>query len=380
MSPTSPAPLALSRRMQRTFYVVGSCSVLAAALIVALPRLRAELLDTHFMPHRFCYLGEPGLVWSHVITDSLIAIAYLAISIALLYLVYRARSDIPMHWMFLAFGLFIVACGGTHLLEVITVWMPLYVLSAAVKGVTAVVSLTTAAVFPFTMPRIFKLVQQAKQSEQNMAELRASEERKEALLREVHHRVKNNLAIICSLFYLQSNRTADAQTANIFCEMESRVHSMALVHETLYGSEDLARVEFGKYAEALASNIFASNRRASNSVRVVTELEPVTVSVDLAVPCGLILNELISNAFKHAFPNGMAGEIRLRLQRGPRGQCQLSVVDSGIGIPDGPDTNTKPSLGLRLVSMLTQQIGGSFGLVKANPGTAACLQFTVDGL
>src|SRR5262249_24900009 len=159
--------------------------------------------------------------------------------------------------MFLAFGLFIIACGGTHFMEVVTIWIPVYVFSAAVKLFTAAVSLTTAAILPFTVPKILALVQKAKLSEQMTAELRGSEERKAALLREVHHRVKNNLAVICSLFYLQSTHTKDEKTVEIFRDMENRVHSMALVHESLYGSENLARIDFAEYARSLAEDVMA---------------------------------------------------------------------------------------------------------------------------
>jgi two-component sensor histidine kinase len=278
------------------------------------------LLATDFLPHLYCYLRNPRLVWTHVIADTLIGIAYLAISVTLGYLVHRARRDIPFHWMFLAFGLFIIACGGTHFMEVVTIWIPVYVLSAAVKLFTAAVSLTTAAVLPFTVPRILALVQQAKASEQMTASLRASEERKEALLREVHHRVKNNLAVICSLFYLQSTHTKDEETVQIFRDMENRVHSMALVHESLYGSENLARINFAEYAHALAHDILASHGSPGVPVCLKSELEPVIMSVDLAVPCGLILNELISNAFKHGFPDGAGGEIKVTLRSRAGGQ------------------------------------------------------------
>jgi len=246
-----------------------------------------------------------------------------------------------------------------------------------VKGFTAVVSLTTAVVFPFTVPRVLGLVHQAKQSEQNTARLRTSEERKEALLREVHHRVKNNLAVICSLFSLQSNRAKDQMIAEIFSEMESRVHSMALVHEILYGSDNLARIDFAKYAESLVQNIYLSHG-SSSAVKLKKELEPVTMSVDLAVPCGLILNELMSNVFKHAFSNGTKGEITMRLLRRPGGLCRLCVEDNGVGIPSDLDVSATKSLGLRLVNMLVRQIRGSFELSNVNPGTLACLDFTVD--
>lgn len=378
-SPTiNPSFFEPSRFLKRQLYVIGVVSALAISPFMIWPRLSERLLATNFLPHLYCYLRNPGLVWTHVIADSLIAIAYLAISVTLAYLVYKARRDIPFHWMFLAFGLFIIACGATHFMEVVTIWIPVYVLSAAVKLFTATVSLTTAAVLPFTVPQILALVQQAKVSEQVTARLRASEERKEALLREVHHRVKNNLAVICSLFYLQSTHTKDEETVQIFRDMENRVHSMALVHESLYGSENLARIDFAEYAQALAKDILSSHGGPSVPVQWKSELEPLIMSVDLAVPCGLILNELISNAFKHGFPNGAGGEIKLTLRSGPEGKCSLCVEDNGVGIPADLDVHTRESLGLRLVRSLTQQIRGSFDLVKVDRGTSACLQFTVD--
>jgi two-component sensor histidine kinase len=233
-------------------------------------------------------------------------------------------------------------------------------------------------VLPITVPRILTLVQQAKVSEQVTARLRASEERKEALLREVHHWVKNNLAVICSLFYLQSTHTQDEVTIQIFRDMENRVHSMALVHESLYGSENLARINFAEYANTLAKDILSSHGSPGAPVCLKSELDPIIMSIDLAVPCGLILNELISNAFKHGFPTGTGGEIKVTLRSGAEGQCTLCVEDSGTGIPADLDVYTCQSLGLRLVRLLTQQIRGSFELAKSNPGTSARLQFTVD--
>src|SRR5215467_12624287 len=124
-----PSSFASLGSTHNILYVAGGTSVLVTGLLLIWPHLRPELLANNFLPHRFCYLGNLGLVWAHVAADSIIALAYLAISITLAYLVYVARSDIPLHWMFLAFGLFIVACGGTHLIEVITVWIPVYILS-----------------------------------------------------------------------------------------------------------------------------------------------------------------------------------------------------------------------------------------------------------
>jgi two-component sensor histidine kinase len=368
------------RPSKRDLYVILAVGTVAASPLLIWPRLAKGLLATDFLPHLYCYLRNPGLVWTHVLSDTIIGTAYLAISVTLGYLVHRARRDIPFHWIFLAFGLFIIACGGTHFMEVVTIWIPVYIFSAMVKVFTAIVSLTTAVVLPFVVPRVLTLVQQAKESEQVTAKLRASEERKEALLREVHHRVKNNLAVICSLFYLQSRHTKDEHTVQIFRDMENRVHSMALVHESLYRSENLARINFAEYARALAADIMSSHGSLNASVRLRSELEPVVMDVDLATPCGLILNELISNAFKHGFPNGIGGEIKMTLRRGPEDTCTLGIEDNGVGMPVGLDATASQSLGLKLVRSLTQQIRGAFELVKIDVGTSAQLRFTVDRL
>jgi two-component sensor histidine kinase len=367
-----------SRLLKHQLYAIKVGAALTLAALVLWPRLTQWLLTTNFLPHAYCYLGNPRLVWTNVVADSIVGISYLAISVTLGYLGYKGLRDLPFPWMFLAFGLFILACGGTHFMEVLTIWIPVYILSAAVKLFTAVVSLTTAAMLPFTVPHVFELVQQAKASEQVTTKLRASEERKEALLREVHHRVKNNLAVICSLFYLQSTHTKDEATVQIFCDMEDRVHSMALVHETLYRSENIARINFAEYAQALAKDILSSHESPNGPVRLKSDLEPVIMSIDLAVPCGLILNELISNAFKHGFPEGAGGEITVTLRSGPQGGCTLCVQDSGVGIPSDLDLSTSKSLGLRLVRSLTQQIRGMFELVRIDPGTSANLHFKVD--
>jgi len=318
------------------------------------------------------------LVWTHVVADSLIGMAYFAISVTLAYLVHRAQGDIPFRWIFLAFGLFIIACGGTHFVEALTIWVPVYVFSAAVKIFTALASVTTALVLPFTVSPILALVQQAKASEEVTAQLRASEARKEALLREVHHRVKNNLAVICSLFYFQSTHMKDKETVQVFRDMERRVHSMALVHESLYSTENLACIDFADYAHDLAKDILSSHGRPGAPVQLKTKLEHVTMNVDLAVLCGLILNELMANALKHGFPNGIGGQIKVTLRHGPEGKCSLCVEDSGVGLPDAFDMNTSKSIGLKLVRSLTRQIRGSFELVKVDQGTRACLHFTVD--
>ena len=156
------------------------------------------------------------------------------------------------------------------------------------------------------------------------------------------------------------------------------MHSMALVHQSLYVSENLARINFADYAQALANDILSSHGSPDIAVSLQSELEPVIMSADLAIPCGLILNELISNAFKHGFPDGTGGEIKVTLRKRPGGICILTVHDTGVGIPSELDVGKNKSLGLRLVRSLAHQIRGAFELTRVDPGTTANLEFRLD--
>jgi|HubBroStandDraft_3_1064219.scaffolds.fasta_scaffold13575_2 PAS domain S-box-containing protein len=191
---------------------------------------------------------------------------------------------------------------------------------------------------------------------------------KDVLLREIHHRVKNNLAVISSLFYLQSNYTDDRGTLRILEESQDRVRSMALVHELLYGSENLASVDFSKYASDLCEQLIETYGHPAGRVGLVKELEPIQLDIDQAVPCGLILNEIVSNAIKHAFPGARQGTVRLILRRETDGSCLLCVADDGVGIPADLDLTAPASLGLRLMRTLARQLDGRIELAPARPG------------
>jgi two-component sensor histidine kinase len=164
-------------------------------------------------------------------------------------------------------------------------------------------------------------------SKQAERALREAVARQEVLLREIHHRVKNNLAVIASLFYLSSTHTDDARVVALLDDSRRRIRSMSLVHETLYGSDNLARIDMAQYTRILANEVMAAYRPLSANVQLTCELQPVSLSVDLAVPCGLILNELVSNAFKHAFPDGRAGVVHVSLQE---------LTRPGTGLTAGP--------------------------------------------
>jgi two-component sensor histidine kinase len=146
---------------------------------------------------------------------------------------------------------------------------------------------------------------------------------------------------------------------------------MALVHETLYGSDSFAAVEFAEYARTLAAQLVRTYGLPERPVVLKTALDPVHMGIDFAVPCGLVLNELITNALKHAFPAGRAGEIELTLNAHADGTLLLQVADNGVGLPNGFDVNSAQSMGFRLVLSLARQIRGTFDVQPAHPGTVA---------
>lgn len=187
--------------------------------------------------------------------------------------------------------------------------------------------------------------------------LRESLEEKEVLLKEVHHRVKNNLQIISSLLKLQSGSIRDPATIDAFRVSQHRVQSMALVHEKLYGSAELSRIDFAEYARSLTALLSRSYGMEASNARMQVELEGVFLGIDVAIPLGLILNELVSNALKYAFPEGGEGTIRIALQNTPEGEAVLTVADDGIGLPEDFDLGRNGSLGIQLVQNLARQIG-----------------------
>ncbi len=199
---------------------------------------------------------------------------------------------------------------------------------------------------------------------------------KEVLLQEVHHRVKNNLYVIISLLNMQA-RSGDDALAMALCESRSRVESMALVHEQLYQNDNHGDVDLAKHASVLLSSLFNSYGIAPARISGHIAIEPLLVGVDRAIPAGLILNELISNALKHGFPDGRSGSIRVEGGR-CGGKVTLAVCDDGIGIPEGVEPQRNGSLGLEIVRILTKQLKGSFELDRhseAMPGTTFRISF-----
>ncbi|CAN5540911.1 hypothetical protein BH10CHL1_BH10CHL1_18600 [soil metagenome] len=213
-------------------------------------------------------------------------------------------------------------------------------------------------------------------------QIRQSLEEKVVLLQEIHHRVKNNLQVISSLLYLQAGKIQDPQMLSILRDSQNRVKSMALIHEKLYQTKDMAKVDLGEYIQNLASYLFRSYTAHAGAIQLHVQADNVFLSIDTAVPCGLIINELISNALKHAFPDNAAGEIQIELhmdstlnaQGAPEQLFTLVVRDNGVGFPDTVDFQNTASLGLQLVNTLVNQLDGVISL-QYNNGTEFKIQF-----
>lgn len=515
-----------------------------------------------FMPHGMCYLWRPGVLGLHVVSDALITLAYFSIPFTLLYFV-RKRADLGFSWIFVCFALFIVACGASHLMDIVTIWYPAYWVSGGVKAVTALASVPTAVMLARLVPTALRMpsasaleaanaklaveVAERRGAEEAVRQLngsleariaertaelsaanevlrgeirertRAEEARqqiaalvesaddaiifksldgvirswnagaqrllgyesdeiigqpitrllpadrqdedarmlarirtgrhvanyetvrrrkdgslidvsltispvrdrngvivgaskimrditerrrsveelrrlnaeletqirartaelreRDVLLQEIHHRVKNNLQVISSLINMQVRILRDESTRAALQQCRSRVETMAQIHEMLYQSKDYSRVPFDKYARELATRVLSAAGVSPGAVRIGYDLENLELPVDQAIPCALILNELISNALKHAFPGG-AGAIRIELKQ-LNGCVGLAVADDGIGIPAGFDPATSGSLGVQLVVTLAGQLDGRLE-IDGCAGTTFRVVFPLD--
>ena len=198
---------------------------------------------------------------------------------------------------------------------------------------------------------------------------------KEVLLQEIHHRVKNNLQIITSLLRMQSRAVQDPALSEALRECQNRVASMALIHDKLYRARDLARVSFGEYVRDLTNNILTSYALPARSVRVRLDIDDLSLSLDCAVPCGLILNELMSNCLKHAFPVGHSGTVYVGFHVKGEDELCLVVQDDGVGMPADVDLGRTSSLGWRLIRALVEQLGGVVRWQTAS-GTSVEIRFT----
>jgi PAS domain S-box-containing protein len=234
--------------------------------------------------------------------------------------------------------------------------------------------LTTAAGH-FVLSSILDITERRRALEQlreRTEALAASVKERDLLLQEVHHRVKNNLQLISSLINIQTRKLEAGAPRDVLAECKRRVEAISLIHEQLYQSRDYASVPFSQYATHLATNMAHASDASGTGIALHCECEPIALPVDKAISCGLILNELITNAMKHAFPEGRTGELRVLLHRTADGNVRLTVRDSGVGMSESPAR--VGSIGMQLVSTLTDQLNGKLSTEVAN-GTSITVEF-----
>ncbi|MFB2837027.1 histidine kinase dimerization/phosphoacceptor domain -containing protein [Floridanema evergladense] len=214
-------------------------------------------------------------------------------------------------------------------------------------------------------------ITEQKQAEQK---LKASLQEKEVLLKEIHHRVKNNLQVISSLLKLQSEYIKDGEVISLLSDSYNRVRSMALIHEKLYQSQGLAQIDAADYINSLTNNLVSFHKQISDRIDLDIQIEPISLDIDTAIPCGLIINELICNALKYAFVDRSTGKITIKLKVIKNKFIMLEIADNGIGLPPGFNIEMNETLGLQLVNNLTNQLDGTLK-VCSQSGTYFCITF-----
>ncbi len=215
---------------------------------------------------------------------------------------------------------------------------------------------------------IKSIEEHSKQLEQNLQE-------KEILLKEIHHRVKNNLQIISSLLSMQASKISDKAMLNMFQNSKDRVRSMSIIHEKLYQSNSFTKIKFSEYIETMAVELFTTYEISSN-IKLKLNINEVYLNIEKAIPCGLIINEIVSNSLKHAYKENEEGEIKINLFQ-EKNQINLIISDNGCGLPKDIDFDNTKTLGLQLVNVLMDQLEGNIDLISKN-GTQFTISFKQD--
>lgn len=205
--------------------------------------------------------------------------------------------------------------------------------------------------------------------------LQASLKEKQLLLQEVHHRVKNNMQVIISLINLQCENIEDQHISDLFSQTVDRINSMALVHTQLYKSKDFSKVEICNYIKSIVENLVISHCVNPAQMRFIIDQKDIAVSLDSAISCGLIVNEVVTNSIKYAFPDDRSGEIRVGFKQLGEGQYEMRLSDNGVGMPMNYDVRDSDTLGVKIVHAITEhQLGGTIELVRTK-GTKYCFRF-----
>ena len=358
-------------------------------------------------PHGFCLSWAPGLVGLHVVSDTIIGLAYFSIPLALAEFV-RRRPDLKYGWVAWLFVAFLLACGTIHFMAILTLWVPAYGVEGLIKLVTGLLSTATAVLLWPLIPRVAALPSAAQLEALNLdlerrvaervselqdlnaqlsAALQALQEAKsdleivveertaaltqrDLLLREVYHRVKNNLQIIDSLLLMQARALTDPDAKTALENLRSRVYALGLVHHQLMGSKDLETFDVAPFLEELSRHLLegAGGPDVSLSVRAA----PLRVGLDFAIPLGLLVTELVTNSMKHAFGSG-GGAIEVALDNAEAGQVVLQVADNGLGYKPAARGGPARSLGATIIEGLVEQLKGVL-TISTDGGTRSVIR------
>ena len=218
---------------------------------------------------------------------------------------------------------------------------------------------------------VFTDITYLKQAEE---QIRSSLQEKEVLLQEIHHRVKNNMQIIVSMLRLQFDQIKDPQVKRLLKESQHRIRSMAMIHESLYGSDNFSRIDFAQYLEKMVSRLLRSYSIKEDLIKCEVIADEIYLEISRAIPCGLIVNELVSNALKHAFPGGAGGTIQVRMSSDEQGRISITVSDDGVGFQREEEPQEPDTMGMRLLEGLIQQLQGSIEWTS-NGGTSITVRF-----
>jgi two-component sensor histidine kinase len=318
------------------------------------------LNPTGLTPHGFCLSWSPGLVAMHALSDVVIGLAYFSIPLAIAAFV-RRRPDIKYGWVAYLFVAFILACGATHFLAILTLWVPAYGVEGIIKVVTAILSIATAVILWPLIPKAAALPSAAeleRRVQARTAELTAALAQRDLLLREVYHRVKNNLQMVDGLLVMQARQLSDPEGRRAMQGLRDRVYALGLVHHQLMESEDLKTFDIAPFLRELSTNIVHGG--GGRTVNLSVEAIPLDVGLDFAIPLGLLVTELVTNSLKHAFPDGR-GDIDVTLARAEDGALVLVVADNGKGYnQDEPASEgPKAALGSSIIKGLVAQLRGT---------------------
>jgi signal transduction histidine kinase len=362
---------------------------MAAATLFAIPAAVKGVFSVDFLPHRYCYLYDKQLIALHVGTDTVIWLSYVAISLTLVYLVWRTRREIPFSWMFLAFGLFIVACGFTHLMEVVVLWKPLYWLAGDLKLVTALASIVTAIALPAVVPKIHEMVTAAHLSEdrrlsleranarlQELSErvLGAQDDDRRRIARELHDSIGQYLvAITMSSGLALKQMDGGPGTAPLRDSLELLDRCTAEVRTMSYLLHPPLLEEIG-LASAIRWYVEGFTKRSDIRVRLdmAEDIGRLPQPIELAL--FRVLQESLTNVHRHS--NSTAAQIRFQVQDGV---ARLSVEDDGQGFDTGYPGPVSPGVGITSMRERLRELGGEIAVSSGASGTRITATVPVTG-